>query len=114
MTGEMFALLSTRSTLAEAVQESHSLADPESIQTFRKGVEDSIKSNLLHGLFAVRTRFLLQKFPGRLNHSYLSGLLIGSEVSDLINPTVIGITLVTSSMNDHYEIAFERCRFPFQ
>jgi 2-dehydro-3-deoxygalactonokinase len=107
MTGEIFALLSTGSTLAEAVQGAHSLTDEESIQSFRKGVEDSIKTNLLNGLFRVRTRFLLQKCPAKLNHSYLSGLLIGSEVKDLVNSSVKGITLVSSSMTKHYEITFQ-------
>jgi 2-dehydro-3-deoxygalactonokinase len=105
MTGEIFALLSTHGTLAEAVQGVHNILDENTVQHFRRGVEDSTKSNLLHSLFTVRTRFLLQQHPGSLNHSYLSGLLIGSEVKDLINLNVQGITLVSSSMSKHYEIA---------
>lgn len=112
MTGEIFALLSTRSTLAEAVQGVHNLSDEKSVLNFRRGVEDSTKSNLLHSLFMVRTRFLLQQYPGSLNHSYLSGLLIGSEVSDLINPNVQGITLVSSTMSKHYEIALRTLMVP--
>ena len=112
MTGEIFALLSTGSTLAEAVQGPHSLSDEESIQTFREGVEESIGTNLLHSLFRVRTRFLLQKYPGKLNHSYLSGLLIGSEVKDLLNTSARGITLVSSRMSVPYEIALHMLQVP--
>ena len=112
MTGEIFALLSTRSTLAEAVQGVHNILDENTVQHFRRGVQDSTKSNLLHSLFMVRTRFLLQHYPASLNHSYLSGLLIGSEVSDLINPNVQGITLVSSNMSKHYEIALRTLQVP--
>jgi 2-dehydro-3-deoxygalactonokinase len=112
MTGELFALLSKSSTLAEAVQGRHNFRDENSIQHFTQGVRDSKQSNLLHSLFTVRTRYLLQKYPGTINHSYLSGLLIGSEVSDLVNPTVKGITLVSSSMSDHYGIAMATLQVP--
>jgi len=112
MTGEIFALLCSGSTLAEAVQGAHSLTDEESIQTFREGVEESIRTNLLHSLFRVRTRFLLQKYTERLNHSYLSGLLIGSEVKDLVNTSAKGISLVSSRMSSPYEIALHMLRVP--
>ena len=112
MTGEIFALLSTRSTLAEAVQGDHHLSGENSVQNFRQGVKDSTQSNLLHSLFKVRTRFLLQQFPAALNHSYLSGLLIGSEVRDLTTPDVKGITIVSSNMSEHYQIALRTLGVP--
>ena len=85
MTGELFALLSKSGTLAEAVDVNSGVMDEKGIQSFKQGVEDTVKSNLLHSLFRVRTLFLLQKNSKELNYSYLSGLLIGHEVKDLIN-----------------------------
>ena len=105
MTGELFALLSNNGTLAEAVDATRGVLDENNSQSFKQGVEDTMKSNLLHSLFRVRTRYLLQNNSKELNYSYLSGLLIGHEVKDLINRNVKGITLVSTSMNNHYEIA---------
>jgi 2-dehydro-3-deoxygalactonokinase len=105
MTGEIFALLSKSSTLTEAVEAGGGLLDASSIETFKQGVLDSVQSNLLHSLFTVRTRFLLQKVPRLLNHCYLSGLLIGYEVHDLIDRKLDSITVVSSNLRDHYEIA---------
>ena len=107
MTGELFALLSTNGTLAEAVDVKRAVMDEKSIQSFKQGVEDTVKSNLLHSLFMVRTRFLLQNNSKELNYSYLSGLLIGHEVKDLINRNLSGITLVSNSINNHYELAMQ-------
>jgi len=112
MTGEIFALLTARSTLTEAVQGEQNLADEESIQSFTEGVRGSVSTNLLHSLFRVRTRFLLQHHNGKLNRSYLSGLLIGYEVKDLIHPSVKGITVVSSSMSSYYEMALQLLQFP--
>lgn len=107
MTGELFALLSKHGTLAEAVDISNDVWDGRSIQSFKQGVEDTMKSNLLHSLFMVRTRFLLQHNLKELNYSYLSGLLIGHEVKDLINHNSNGITLVSSTINNHYQMAMQ-------
>ncbi len=107
MTGELFALLSKNGTLAEAVDVTSALLDEKSIQSFKQGVEDTMKSNLLHSLFMVRTRFLLHHNPKELNYNYLSGLLIGHEVKDLINLNLNGITLVSSNINNHYQMAIQ-------
>ncbi len=107
MTGELFALLSKNGTLAEAIDSSNDVWDGRSIQSFKQGVEDSVKSNLLNSLFMVRTRFLLQNNLKELNYCYLSGLLIGHEVKDLSNRDLNGITLVSSTINNHYQMAME-------
>lgn len=107
MTGELFALLSKNSTLAEAVDVNSGVNDEKCIQSFKQGVEDNMKYNLLHGLFMVRTRFLLQTHSKEMNYSYLSGLLIGYEVRDLINRNLNGITVVSSSMSSLYEMAMQ-------
>lgn len=107
MTGELFALLSKNGTLAEAVGIASDQLDENSIQSFKQGVEDTLKSNLLHSLFQVRARYLLLNSSKDVNSSYLSGLLIGHEVKDVMNQNLNGITLVGQEINNHYQVAME-------
>jgi 2-dehydro-3-deoxygalactonokinase len=107
MTGELFALLSNHGTLAEAVDVTSDLLDEACIQNFKQGVEDTLKSNLLHSLFQVRARFLLLNSSKDLNSSYLSGLLIGQEVKDVVNQNPSGITLVGHGINKRYQLAMQ-------
>ncbi len=107
MTGELFALLSNHGTLAEAVEVTSDLKNEASIQNYKQGVEDSLKSNLLHSLFRVRASFLLHNSSKELNSSYLSGLLIGHEVKELVNQNLKGITLVGLSINNRYQLAMQ-------
>ncbi len=107
MTGEIFALLSNHGTLAEAVDVTSDLLDEACIQNFKQGVEDTLKSNLLHSLFQVRARFLLLNSSKDLNSSYLSGLLIGQEVKELVNQNLSGITLVGHGINNRYQLAMQ-------
>jgi 2-dehydro-3-deoxygalactonokinase len=77
MTGEIFAMLSRSGTLAPFLQGSVRSGAP-----FRDGVEHSLADqDLLSALFGARANVLL----GRLNPedaaSYVSGLLIGSDVA---------------------------------
>ncbi len=111
MTGEIFALLSNSSTLAEAVSKTKRLND-DGVESFRQGVEESLKSNLLHSLFTVRTMFLLQKYPVEVNYNYLSGLLIGTELRDLIHQDFKSITLVSDTISDYYEMALRILKVP--
>lgn len=80
ITGELFDLISTQSILSQSVS-THENA-PIS-QDFEMGVQQSVNENLLHAFFEVRTRDLLQGIEHELNSDYLSGLLIGTELSDL-------------------------------
>lgn len=82
MTGELFELMSTQSILSRSVSinESNSISND-----FEQGVQQSADKNLLHNLFEVRTRDLLQKKAHLMNADYLSGLLIGAELKDLVN-----------------------------
>ena len=77
MTGEIFSLLTEKSILHHAVRKG---TDEKAFEEgFRKGMQD----NLLHLAFLVRTRQLLQDESTVSNYQFLSGLLIGAELSDL-------------------------------
>ncbi|MDE2385149.1 MAG: 2-dehydro-3-deoxygalactonokinase [Alphaproteobacteria bacterium] len=78
MTGESFALYRQHSILGRLMQEA-----PEDEAAFRRGVEKSLAdpAGLLHDLFSVRTLGLFNELPPTHLASYLSGLLIGSEVA---------------------------------
>jgi len=79
MTGEFFALLSTKSILSSSVAVD-SMFDAES---FKKGVSAGANTNLLHAAFLTRTNELFGKNNKAQNYSYLSGIIIGTELKDL-------------------------------
>lgn len=85
MTGEFFDLLTTKSILSVSVKKSNNFTGENSLQSFKKGVNDSKNSNLLHNCFLVRTNDLFKKYSPEENYFYLSGLLIGAEMNDLAN-----------------------------
>lgn len=108
MTGELFALLSKNSTLTQAVEGVADFSDSLVMQSFEAGVQDSIKSNILHKLFTIRAKHLLHGASTEWNQAYLSGLLIGCEVSDLVKRNDEKIILVTSHFNTQYKKAMEQ------
>lgn len=107
MTGEFFELLSQKSILSLSVEEGKGLQDEGNKQSFKKGVLDSIKQNLLHSCFLVRTNQLFGKLTKQQNYYYLSGLLIGSEMRELMQNGYSNIVLVgNDTLNSYYETAF--------
>lgn len=94
MTGEFFELLSKKSILSVSVKEDKDLTQENNLQSFEKGVKESINSNLLHSSFLVRTNDLFKKVTPEENYYYLSGLLIGAELKDVTgenrNITIVG------------------------
>lgn len=82
MTGEVFQLLSRNSLLSDSISVGE-LADSELGFAFTKGVEEGARDNLLGTLFQVRTNELFGKLSKAENFHYLSGLLIGNELSNL-------------------------------
>ena len=87
MTGEFFDLLSAKSVLSTSVEKGGDFNDRENQLFFSEGVKESRASNLLRNAFKVRTNEVLNRIPKRQNFYYLSGLLIGTELSGL-NPNV--------------------------
>jgi 2-dehydro-3-deoxygalactonokinase len=109
MTGEIFQLLSTQSVLKEAVSISNNGIE-EHKEQFHKGIDDANENtNLLNELFGVRTNVLMKKISKENNYYYLSGLLIGYELSVLKHTTAEQIILCSgNSMFELYKLAIER------
>ncbi|MDN3689991.1 2-dehydro-3-deoxygalactonokinase [Cyclobacterium jeungdonense] len=82
MTGEVFQLLSQNSLLSDSISVGE-LAGSELGFAFAKGVEEGARNNLLGTLFQVRANELFGKLSKAENFHYLSGLLIGNELSNL-------------------------------
>lgn len=114
MTGEMFHLLSSHSVLKESVLSdtvNKDILDPSS---FQKGLHDSQKP-WLNALFTVRTQHILKKQELHLNHAYLSGLLIGAELSSLRETPGIPIIIIASQqLRQPYDNALECLRLSQQ
>ena len=76
MTGEAYAVLKQHSILGRMMEEG--AADPEA---FAQGVRRSgDEGGLLHHLFGVRTRGLMNELAPAASAPYLSGILIGHEL----------------------------------
>jgi 2-dehydro-3-deoxygalactonokinase len=92
MTGEAYAVFKAHSILGRLMTGE---ADDESafMQGVSKGLADP--SGLLHQLFSVRTLGLFERLKGEAMASYLSGLLIGSE---------IGHAMTTRSVKASYQV----------
>ena len=87
MTGELFALLSTNGTLAAAAQTPQTAAGTEPLWSqpaFADGVAAGAPGALAHQLFACRARVVTGTMPANQALAYLSGLLIGSELQDVL------------------------------
>ena len=78
LTGELYALLDRYSVIVAARG-----TDQIDAGAFRRGIEAAGElgaASLLHGLFATRSRQVLGSLPEACASSYLSGLLVGSDV----------------------------------
>ncbi|MFP4290154.1 MAG: 2-dehydro-3-deoxygalactonokinase [Cyclobacteriaceae bacterium] len=89
MSGELFSLLSSGGTLRHSLTE---VNDQHDDTAFLEGVEASA-GHLLNRLFSVRTRHLLDKKSVASNASFLSGLLIGSELRALLPDRKVPLVL---------------------
>ncbi len=94
MTGEFFALLSQQSILSASVREPESEIDTG---FFAKGIIEGSQMNLLNSVFRVRTNHLFKKVTAAENFHYLSGLLIGAELSAVKGKEIDLITVVAGN-----------------
>ncbi|MDE3249359.1 MAG: 2-dehydro-3-deoxygalactonokinase [Bacteroidota bacterium] len=81
MSGEFFDLLANQSILSQSVSKSD---DCNFQEYFEQGVHDSIGNNLLHTVFRVRTNQLFKRLSREQNFHYLSGLVIGAELAEIV------------------------------
>jgi 2-dehydro-3-deoxygalactonokinase len=115
MTGEVFAVVRVHTILGRTMQEA-----PHDAAAFARGVDyglaaDGEVGGLLHRLFSARTLALFGELPAEAGASYLSGVLIGTEVREAraALPTGIAgageVTIIgRSDLTDLYETALRR------
>lgn len=112
MTGELFDLLASHGTLAAAGGGAASAWDAAA---FAQGVQAAKSGGALtHQLFGCRARVVSGDMPGTSGRSYLSGLLIGAELQDVLKdgPGVAGIAaeaafqlIGSPALAKHYQAA---------
>ena len=93
MSGEVFALLHQHSILGRLMD-----GTADNNDTFQQGlnyaaVSEPTQGGLLKRLFSARTLGLFDKVPASGLHAYLSGLIIGSEISE-------GLACLAADVND--------------
>jgi 2-dehydro-3-deoxygalactonokinase len=99
MSGELHALLSAHGILRQSMSPGWDEA------AFLEGIDESTHGSLTSSLFKVRTRALLHGKCQESNSSFLSGLLIGSELSAL--PKDVPLVLAAAgAIATPYRIAF--------
>jgi 2-dehydro-3-deoxygalactonokinase len=106
MTGEFFALLSEKSILSAGIEGVSDLETDKINKSFQAGVKESLHSNLLNSSFKIRTNDLFQKLSRGENYHYLSGLLIGTEMKELVGVDYNVILVSNSPLHSHYESAY--------
>lgn len=82
MTGELYNALTSQGTLAQLMEKGE--ADAEAFLAGAKRAAEAGAGALSHLLFGVRTLGLFDKMPRASLASYLSGLLIGAEMTDAV------------------------------
>lgn len=98
MTGELFSVMCNYSILKDSVEyNDQSVLNHDELEAFKRGLHESKVSNILNGLFTVRTNQLFHKLGKKQNSYYLSGLLIGSEVGYLLNNEEMSLVLCSGS-----------------
>ena len=107
MTGEVFALLKGHSILGKLMT-----GEAGNQPAFERGVRASLNdpAGFLHNIFSTRTLALFNEMPTDHLSSYLSGLVIGTEIAHAIakNPlsAQYGI-LATPALGEHYMTAMK-------
>ena len=77
--------------------------------SFNQGVEQALHTNLLQASFLVRTNELFGKLTKKENYFFLSGLIIGTELKELLKEDVSEIYLCCSSdLKYLYEAAIKK------
>jgi 2-dehydro-3-deoxygalactonokinase len=106
MTGEAFAAIGGATILAQTIEAG--APDPAA---FAAGVARAGQpGGLLHHLFGVRTRVLLDGVAKTAARDYLSGLLIGHEVRHALPPDAAEVTLIgDASLCSLYRDAIVLC-----
>ena len=96
MTGEVFGALKEHSILGRLMREG--AADAEALaRGVREGAALASAGALLNRIFATRTYGLTDKLPETALSDYLSGLLIGAEITEATRQTKSTVTIIASA-----------------
>lgn len=82
MTGEFYALLSHHGTLSKIMSGQASVPS-----AFEEGLRAAPLGTLTHMAFCCRARVVTDRMPAEHTASYISGLLIGTELNDILERT---------------------------
>ncbi len=108
MTGELFHLISRHSILKESVETSENQFSDSALEAFKHGVRESKHNGILKSLFRVRTNQLFDTLGKNENGLYLSGLLIGAELKQLLEEEDWKPVLCSANnLNELYKLAIE-------
>ncbi|MEM8527703.1 MAG: 2-dehydro-3-deoxygalactonokinase [Bacteroidota bacterium] len=107
MTGELFEIIAHHSILQNSVDRSSKWTNGTKA-AFIQGVLDSQQGNLSNLLFSIRAKDLQESWSRGEASFYLSGLLIGNEVTDLSNEKIV--LFGDSKFEKLYQTALEALR----
>ena len=105
MTGELFEVIGKYSILSASLEESpwSSLYN----DVFLKGVQKGVDNQQLASLFSIRAKSLIHKSSNVENYYFLSGMLIGAELSHLKDRSETVYLAVTGIQNELYQLALK-------
>ncbi|MFT2110987.1 2-dehydro-3-deoxygalactonokinase [Marinomonas sp. 2405UD68-3] len=106
LSGEVFARLNDESSLVKGLPISESLNK----EAFNKGLQVSQqKGGFLHHLFSARSRFVCGELTTAEGRDYLSGIVIGTDVHDILEalqPKQTSVLLIGShNLSERYALA---------
>ncbi len=84
LSGEIFHLLVNESSLSHTLDKCKIIGDESLENSFLKGIHDSNKNNLLNKVFHARANSLLKGTSKRENYALLSGIIIGTELQNIV------------------------------
>ena len=105
MTGELFELLGKHSILSDSIREVP--WEPLFENIFLDGVTKGAADQQMASLFSVRANSLIHKAPPAENYYFLSGLLIGAELSHLKGNNETVYLAVSGIQNPLYTLALK-------
>ncbi|QNL50923.1 2-dehydro-3-deoxygalactonokinase [Olivibacter sp. SDN3] len=115
LTGEFFELLSTKSILQHSLKTAETFKHLSHQSSFQKGVKHGLHRNFLHEVFQVRTADIFQKHTKEENYFYLSGLVIGTELKDLlqVQPSCQYHLVTSSALAPYYGLALQELNITY-
>ena len=103
MTGEIFDLLASKSILAKSVSKNNNKHE----DVFIKGVEEAANNNLLNSIFHVRTNQLFKRYNAEENYYFLSGLVIGYELKEVVSTNENIYLICSRDLMENYRTALK-------